>query len=198
LKVEGYSDAEILKSLRITPEQLAQLEETLYSEHSFEVASESPDRTFARYRIDQRRNIKALDGLIEELDSNTQYNALVGAIRLRSDITDKIIKMGQELGVTKRAPSETRHSGSVDLVSKLSTPDLRDTIKQLGVSLQDMVNRHGGGERKFHELPEESIYYGEAANVIDVQGAVVSDSKSEAATPPKKKKKKRPRSLTIS
>lgn len=199
LRVDGFSDAEIAKTLRISHSELTRLDETLYAELAFEVASEKPDRTFAKYKLEQRRNIKALNELVHELDGNTQYNAVLGAIRLRAELLDRIIDTGQKLGVMAKAATRHEHSGAVaHLVSQMSPPQLRDSIKQLSQNVQQMVDRHG--DKKFLELEEGEMYYGEAANVIDVPGeAVASSNDQRPITRPKKKKRSNQgRSIRIS
>jgi hypothetical protein len=159
LLVNGTSEEEILKTLGIDRAQLAKLQDTLFSEQSFEVASEKPERTFARYRIDQRRNIHALDQLVEELDGNTQYNAVVGAIRLRSDLQDRIIKMGQELGVIKKAAIETNHNHTLGLlIGQMTQGELRTQIKQLGEGTTALVEKYD--DKPFLDTADGEMYYG--------------------------------------
>lgn len=199
LRVDGLSDAEIITTLRISQVELARLDETLYAEQSFEIASEKPDRTFAKYRLEQRRNIKALDELVHELDGNTQYNAVLGAIRLRAELLDRIIETGQKLGVMAKAATRHEHSGAVmNLIATMTPPELRNSIKQLSLNVQQMVARHG--DKGFLELPEGEIYYGDSAKIIDVPGENVSSGAPERSiTRPKKKKRStQGRSIRIS
>ena len=195
LRVDGRSDEEICKALNITHSELRRLDTTLLSEQAFQVASEPADRTFARYRIDQRRNIKALDELIEELDGNTQYNAVVGAIRLRADLHDRIIDTGQKLGVIAKAAQRHEHSGMVAhgvLIGKMDNAELRASIKNMMGSTQQMVSRHG--DKPFLELKageDSDMYYGEPAKeVITVPAERVSDDDERPRLKSKPKKKK--------
>jgi hypothetical protein len=198
LRVQGLSEEEICNSLRIDVAQLRKLEETLYSEQAFEVATEKPERTFAKYKIEQRRNIRDLDNLVSDLDRNSQYNALIGAIRLRSDLLDRIIETGQKLGVINKPATEHKHShsGSVlSLVAQMSPSELRVQIKQMGESTREMVDRHG--EKPFLELPEGEIYYGEAASQ-DVKVMPDFAPTDRPSRPRKKKKKLARQSMRIS
>jgi hypothetical protein len=188
LLVSGASEEEILTTLHIDHAQLRKLEETLYSNESHEIASEKTDRTFAKYRIDQRRNIKALDELISELDGNTQYNAVVGAIRLRADLQDRIIKTGQELGCIKKAATETHHTHAVAVaISQMSAGDLRTEIKKMGASSQEKIERYS--DKPFLELPEAPMYYGDAVKEL-VKPPAKSSPNPEPA-PERKRTKKR-------
>ncbi len=189
MRVRGFSDEEILSSLRIDQAQLKKLEETLLSEQAFEIATETPDRTYSKYRIEQRRNIRALDELIEELDSSSQYNAVIGAIRLRADLNDRIIKVGQELGSISKAATQHEHSHTgtlAHLVSQMTSADLRTNIKKLGEKTRVMVEAHG--EESFLALSEGPIYYGETAeDVVDIP--IINAPGPRSERPSKKKKK---------
>jgi hypothetical protein len=83
-----------------------------------------PVAVFAEYREQQLLCAKELEDLATSFRDSRQFSALVGAVKARSDLLDKIIKVGQELGLIKRAAREISVHGAVD-VRSLSVSELR-------------------------------------------------------------------------
>jgi len=187
LKSQGYGDPEIATQLGIDLAQLREVCETMLTEKAHDIAARSKEVVYADYCLKQDQNLYALDGLIEELDSKTQYNAMIGAIRLRSDIHDKKIKVGQDLGVLHKAAEQTLHTVQGGIaIADMSTKDLRHGIAELAKNMGAMVAQFG--DRKYDELPTGDLYYGPSVPDIVTSGVEVG---SPAREKPKKKKKKR-------
>lgn len=163
-----------------------------------EVKSTTPEQQYINYIIDQRKNIHELNQLIGHLDTRRNHNAMIGAIRLRSDITDKVLERGFDFGVIKKkeqsGPSlgsgNTFVMGGVD-IRVLSAPQLQDAIKVQLNELSELVSSHGEG-KSILELPVGEIHYGEgvseappeAPHEIETPAGVVE------ARPVKSKKKR--------
>lgn len=83
-----------------------------------------PVAIFAEYREQQLLCAKELEDIAASFKDSKQFSALVGAVKAKSDLLDKIIKVGQELGLVKRAAREINVHGAVD-VRTLSVSELR-------------------------------------------------------------------------
>jgi len=104
-----------------------------------------PVDIFAEYREAQLLAARELEDLAQIFRNSKQFSALVGAVKARSEILDKIIKTGQELGLIKRAAKEVHVRGKVDY-EKLSIKELRVTLRREVDSMQRMI-RGTPGER---------------------------------------------------
>lgn len=172
-KEEGDEDTEIMRSLGVDPEEYQEALACMYATKSDELRRKTTEEHYIAYCLEQRRNIKDLNGFIQELDEKKQYNAVVGAIRLRSDIVDKMVTRGQEFGLIAKQAEKRQVFGGL-ILADLSDKELRKQIAQEFSGMESLVKRFGDG--KMSELPKADLYYGDA---IDVE--------SEEVPPPKKK-----------
>ncbi len=76
-----------------------------------------PKVIFSHYKLMQFQAAKEVQDLAEVFRHSRQFSALVTAIKVRADILEKVIKMGQELGVIKRAAREVNVNAKVDFRS---------------------------------------------------------------------------------
>lgn len=83
-----------------------------------------PRTIFAEYRIQQLQAATELADFAEVFRRTGNTTSLVAAIKARSDVLDRIVRMGQELGVIKRAAREVRVDGHIDFKS-MSVKELR-------------------------------------------------------------------------
>jgi len=84
------------------------------------------EEVYVDYTLKQTQNIKDLTRMLGAFEETKQHAAMVGAVRARSDILDKIIAKGQEFGFIEKKP-ETKVIAGV-IVSQLSTHELRKAI----------------------------------------------------------------------
>lgn len=156
-----------------------------------ELRTMSPEAVYVEYVIAQRRNIKDLDSLVRNLDDKKQYNAVIGALRLRSDITDKMLDRRFQLGLTKRqdAASSLGQGNSFTFVSNIeamTAPQLRTAITDQMSELQGMMKKFGDSKNLL-ELPVGQLHYGDAIEVEAIE-APKDDGNSKSSAPVKKKK----------
>lgn len=140
--IKGTSEDRIADDLGLDREAFDYLHSFMLQERANKKRSRSSDQQFADYEISQERNIADLDNLIQNLNEQTQYNALVGAIRLRSEIQKGILTAGQEFGVIAKQPDRTEIVAGV-VVADLSTADLRKMIAGQLASLEGMISKYG-------------------------------------------------------
>jgi hypothetical protein len=143
--IKGTDESEIADLLGLDRQTYLFVRSFMLQELANEIRSLSSDQQFVDYRLSQQRNIHDLDELIKNLDEQTQYNALVGALRLRSEIQDKIVTRGQEFGVISKQPDRKEIVAGV-VVSDLSTADLREMITGQLSALHGMIEKHGDAD----------------------------------------------------
>jgi len=103
LLILGFSDKAICEQLSMTRDQLKAIKEQIKEEEVEVFEGATPKDIFANYWFRQLQCVRELNEVISLLlNSETQsYSALVSAIRTKSEIWDKVIKVGRELGVIK-------------------------------------------------------------------------------------------------
>lgn len=97
-----------------------------------------PAAVWSEYRLQQLQAARELEDLAEIFRRSKQFSALVGAVKARSEILDKIVKTGQDLGLIKRAAREVNITGEVDFTS-MSVQELRVHLHREVRGLQDLL-----------------------------------------------------------
>ena len=158
--VQGKKDGWIKKHLDLDSDDYAACKHIMLEEKSEHIRNQPREHYFIEYEAEQRRNIKDLDGLIKNLDTQSQYNALVGAIRLRSDITDKIVDRAIDFGLVKKEAAKHEVIGGV-IIAQLDAAGLRKAIIDNTKELSGLMSRYG--EKDFAALPPPTdLHYGES------------------------------------
>lgn len=189
MMMEGDSDGEIIESLDISPQEYSIAKKFLLENKGNEEHGMSSKERFAKYVIDQQRNVVALDELIINLNSKTQYNALVGAIRLRSDIADRVITTGQTLGVISKEPEKKMVMNGV-VVADVSDKDLKKELVKSIVSFGKMMKRYGGG-KDILEIKTGELHRGEGIKILAEDFASTAAMGAPPMKPKAKDKKNR-------
>ena len=104
LLILGFSDRAICEQLTMTRDQLKAIKEQIKEEEVEVFEGATPKDIFANYWFRQLQCVRELNEVISLLlnsDTPQSYSALVSAIRTKSEIWDKVIKVGRELGVIK-------------------------------------------------------------------------------------------------
>jgi len=169
LKTDGFTDEEIMDELSIDDVSVFNGFITDLLKQKEEEVRKPAGEIYVRYKMQQERNIKDLDELVRNLDEKKQYNAVIGAIRLRADIEDRILKTGQELGVISKAPKQVNIFGGIALAD-LTTDDLRGKIVAEMTGLQGLMEQFG--EQDIKQLTAGPTHFGDA---IDAYGETVRE-----------------------
>lgn len=189
MMIEGDTDGDIIESLDITPQEYAIAKKFLLDNKGSEEESMTSKQRFAKYVIDQNRCVTALDELILNLNSKSQYNALVGAIRLRSDIADKVITTGQTLGIISKEPEKKMVMNGV-VIADVSDKDLRKELAKSIVSFGKLMKRYGGG-KDIVDIKTGELHYGEGVKVLPEDFASTAAMGAPPMKPKAKDKKNR-------
>jgi hypothetical protein len=112
-----------------------------------------PRITFSNYKLMQYQAARELEDLAEVFRHSRQFSALVTAIKARSDILDRVIKTGQDLGIVKRAAREVNVNAKIDFRSM--------NVSELKVHLSNEI-------KEVNDLfVEEPKIFGPATVVLD-------------------------------
>ncbi len=97
-----------------------------------------PRTIFAEYRVQQLQAAAELADFAEVFSRTGNTTSLVAAIKARSDVLDRIVKTGQELGVIKRAAREVRVDGQIDFKS-MSVRELRIHLQREVTEMRELL-----------------------------------------------------------
>lgn len=190
--VEGSSDGDIIEELGITAQDFAVAKKFLLESIGNEQELMTSRERFAEYLLRQDRNIAELDDLVTNLNSKTQYNVILGAIRLRADIGDRVIATGQTLGVIDREPEKKIMLGGI-AVSELPDKGLRKGVIAAIAGFGKLIEKYGEG-MSLKQLQPGTLHYGEA---VELSADADKDTAALGAPPikePSKDKRNRAKS----
>jgi len=168
--IKGDDEGDVADIMGWDESTAAKIKKVMLDAKVDEVKSLTPEQTFIQYMIDQKRNLHDLNQLINHLDARRNHNAVVGAIRLRSDITDKVLERGFDFGILQKKQNAPLGSGNTFVlggvdVRVLSAPQLQDAIKTQLNELSELVEGYGEG-KSILELPTGELHYG--PSVVDM------------------------------
>jgi hypothetical protein len=174
---EGNTDASIMDLMGWNADTFQNVKRAMLEGKAEELRTKPREHVYVEYLISQSRNIQDLNDLVDTLDKKQQYNALVGAIRLRSDIHDKIIARGQEFGVIRKEAETKRIIGGL-LVTDMSSSEIRTAIGTHLGELKGMMERFGDAD--FASMPTpKKLHHGAAVPVVSTAVVVEDKPKPE-------------------
>jgi len=160
---EGAKDAEIIEEMGISADDYVALKTSMFDTKADEIRTRPIEHVYIDYLLKQSENVKDLTDMIKEFKTTKQYTALVGAVRARSDIYDKLISVGQDCGLIHRQPKRKEIMAGV-VVADLTNLQLKKMItKELG-DLNALMSRYG--ERSIMEIDAGEIYHGKAESSV--------------------------------
>jgi len=167
--LKGLNHTEVMELLGYTVETYEEVRKFMLEMRTSELREKPREHVYIDYVIEQRKNLYDLDNLIKNLDEKTQYNAVVGAIRLRSDIVDKIVEKGQEFGFIKKTAERKELIAGIALID-MSNEDLKKHIVGQTKMLTTAMDKYG--EADFMDTRDGPLHYGPT---FDVSGEAVDD-----------------------
>lgn len=181
--VDGSTPEDIMDELGISAQHYSIAMKHLLMTKGDEEEALSPKERFARYVIDQERNLTDLSDLVTNLNSKTQYSVIVGAIRMRSEIANQIISTGQTLGVISKEPERRVLVGGISVMD-MKDPDLRKGVLSAIGGLSKMIEKYGTGTN-VRQLAPGPLHHGEAV-VEDASSATLGKPSMVEASSDKK------------
>lgn len=132
----------ILQETDWTLRQLMAIENFVQEEEIRLWGSQRPEYLFAEYREQQGLLIEELADVARIMSKTGQYQAMVSALKARSDILDRIIKTGQDLGVVPKRPQEVNVNSTTRNLS-LSVQEVRFKLQEECGELRDLLEGEG-------------------------------------------------------
>lgn len=182
LMLDGETDIDIQEHLEITAQEFSIARKFLLTNKGHQEADLSKEERFARYLISQEQNVGDLTDLITNLNNKSQFNALVGALRLRADILEKSIAMGQSLGVIDRQADRKELLVAGVSISELPDKELKQGVVEAFAGLSGLMDRYGESKKLLELVPGE-LHHGEAvpAMVVDTTAVTGAPEMKDAA-----------------
>lgn len=161
---EGMHSEDIVRLMRITDVQYAAIEKRLLADDGQKFLTKTSAHRYYLYALQQEQCVRDLDEFIQEsYDSIHSWNkaaklygspaaarkvlgpappvqSAILAVKAKSEILDRSIKMGQDMGIIQKRAKEVRVSGQLNLAA-LPTEQLK---KELGKKLdqfQELVSK---------------------------------------------------------
>jgi hypothetical protein len=181
----GKDDEEARVEMGLSVADFASLKRRLFSEEVAKLQRMSVEEWFVDYIVKQSANVKALSDMLVDWKDSKQQSAMVGAVRARSEIYDKIIERGQSFGLIARQPEEKRIIAGI-AVANLTNDQLQRRI--LGTISE--LNRY------MSTNPEVGLLELEPGELYSGPGEVV-DAELPADPPPKASKKVRSKTSRV-
>lgn len=142
---EGQADKDVIDDMGLSAEQYEQLKAAMFDAKADEVRAKPTEHVYIEYMINQINNINDLTTMIEQFKSSKQYNAMVGAVRARGEIYDKLIARGQEFGIIHKKPDRKEIVAGV-LIGDLSNKELKKLITSELGKLNGLMKRYGDAD----------------------------------------------------
>lgn len=146
----GFTPDEIVDRSGWTEEKLAEVRAELFAREEMEVVGRRTEDVFVDYVMRTRANIRQLDEILEDLRMTKQGSAMVGAVKAKQDLMDRVLNRGQEFGLIEKKP-ERSQIGIV--VANMDDLALREMLVNEMNQLRSMMDSVGG--KKFLEVKEE-------------------------------------------
>ncbi len=156
LLAKGEPDSVIIDTIGLSPKVYGILKHQVFDDKAQELRTKPSEHVYVEYILAQKQNISDLTEMIGEFKSTKQYNAMVGAIRARADLNDKLIARGQEFGVFRKEPERRVIAGV--LVAEMTRTDLKVQITGAIGNLEKMMSMYGG--ENIIDVPTGPIHYG--------------------------------------
>jgi len=142
LKEQGESEAEIRIALGMELDDFEKFAKECLQCEADKLSQKSVGEVYVEYLFHQKKCIADLEVMAKKFDQVKHYSALVNSVKIRSDIFDKIIKVGQEFGLLEKKP-ERREIVAGIMVAKMDSQQLRNTILGELSGLEKMMDMYG-------------------------------------------------------
>ncbi len=155
---KGDADSDIMDYTGLSPEVYGILKHQVLDDKALELRNKPSEHVYVEYVLAQQQNISDLTDMIVSFKKTNQFNALVGAIRARADLHDKLIAKGQEFGIFRKEPERRTILGV--LVTEMTRADLKTAITGAIGSLDKMMSMYG--DSNIIDVPTGDLHYGKA------------------------------------
>lgn len=137
----GKSDEEIVEETGVEFNSLVWLKDQVYKQDRAAIENADPASIFIRYCLQQEGIIVELNEVITKFMTTNQGSAIVGAIKEKSQIYDRVIKMGQDLGLIVKT-GDAIDPDAVRLAGR-DPDEIRDMIQENLDSINELLGDAG-------------------------------------------------------
>lgn len=142
---QGKSDKYIMKEMGFTAEEFEHLKVEMFDAKADELRVRPDEHAYVEYLINQTQNIRDLTTMIKTFKKTKQFNAMVGAVRARAEIYDKLIAKAQEFGLIRKTPERKEIIAGV-MVAELTNKELQKAVVGELSMLDQLTKKFGDGD----------------------------------------------------
>lgn len=124
---EGLDEGETTQRLGLPWEEMLELKRRFYDNEAEILRNRSTEHSFVRYVVEQRQCLHDLESVISDYQTQKNVAAYVGAVRAKSDIMDRILKTGVDLGLIDRV-QEGKGYAAGEAIKGMPNVELRQYI----------------------------------------------------------------------
>jgi len=128
-------DSELARQLGVTIEEISRRKSQLYKHFKIGLENKTCEEEYLDYYWQQKECIRQLDEIIENYKDTRHQGMVITAIRIKSDIIDKIYKKGAELGLFGEAKRKKTK------LQKMSIKELEKHLENQLLKFQATVRR---------------------------------------------------------
>jgi hypothetical protein len=147
---EGLTPDEMIERTGWDEDKLVEVREELFAQEEINVVGRRTEDVYVDYVVKTRANIRLLDEILEDLRMTKQGSAMVGAVKAKQDLFDRVLNRGQEFGFIEKRPERSQIG---ILVAKLDDAALGELLIGEITSLRSMMTV--SGSTPFLEVVEE-------------------------------------------
>jgi len=144
LLMGGSTDDDARMIMGLTVAQYEQLKAKLFEDEAEKIRQKPSEHVYIEYMVNQLSCVKDLGKMVDAFRKTKQYNAMVGAVKARSEIYDKLIKKGQELGLIAKEPERQEIIGGQTVIN-LTNVELKKTIVAEIQGINRLMKAYGEG-----------------------------------------------------
>ena len=149
---ESKTLEETCDELDIRHQEYTKYKDVLYKRQETQISGKTELEIYTDYVLKQTKLIRDLEMLKKRFGLSKQYNALVGAVKTQSDILDRIITRGQDLGIINKTPDSINIIAGID-VRSMSDVQIRHRIEEeIGRAQTLLVESTGRKSKKIKIL----------------------------------------------
>ncbi len=153
LLIDGESDLVIAETLSLGKAEYRRMKAKVYDQEVDGFSGKSAEEQYVDYCFEQQKCLDNLDTLIKQSANSNQHNAMVGAIRAKSQIMEAIHKTGVSMGIIKKEADMNREIGGVRMAD-LENNEVRDMVATELRKVQHAIDKFG--DRKMVDVKAPS------------------------------------------
>jgi len=182
----GIPDDDAMEDLGVDEATYARIKSKMFDVKAEEIRTKPTEHIYVQYMLDQAANIRDLTDMISEFKATKQYNAMVGAIRTRADLQDRLIKQGQDFGIIQSGNQQRQVVAGIVLTELTNIELKRAALRELRT-----LNRlmESDGDKDFLDVEGNEVHRGPALEPALPEPLALAERPAK----PKKKKHKTPK-----